>query len=128
MAESIQHFALKTIGLSRCNGRKPCNLLEAARHNLREIQAELGARGHIDPQRMNSNATLAGPTTAAEVQALANELLAAVDTSKLKRDHVQAIEAVFGLPAGAGIDPLGYLRIPRHGGHDSTLMADGVPA
>lgn len=108
MAESIQHFALKTIGLSRCNGRKPCNMLEAARHNLREIQAELGARGHIDPQRMTSNATLAGPTTAAEVQALANELLAVVDTSKLKRDHVQAIEAVFGLPPGTRIEPLAY--------------------
>lgn len=50
---SAYHFAVKTIGLSRCNGRKPCALLEAARHNLREIQAERGAiAGRIDALRM----------------------------------------------------------------------------
>jgi hypothetical protein len=108
MAESIQHFALKTIGLSRCKGRKPCTLLEAARHNLREIQAELGARGHINPQRTAINATITGPATAGEVQALAESLLAQVDTSRLKRDHVQAIEAVFSLPIGSDINPDGY--------------------
>ena len=31
MAESIAHFAVKTIGLSKVNGRKPCSLMEAAR-------------------------------------------------------------------------------------------------
>lgn len=108
MAESIQHFALKTIGLSRCKGRKPCTLKEAARHNLREIQAELGAHGHIDPQRTTRNTTITGPATAGEVQALAEVLLAQVDTSRLKRDHVQAIEAVFSLPIGSDIDPAGY--------------------
>jgi hypothetical protein len=108
MAESIQHFALKTIGLSHCNGRKPCTLLEAARHNLREIQAELGANGHINPRRMAHNVTLAGPATAAEVYANAADLLALVDTSKLKRDHVQAIEAVFSLPSGTVINPMAY--------------------
>lgn len=108
MAESIQHFAIKTIGLSRCNGRKPCTLLEAARHNLREIQAELGASGHINPRRMADNVTLAGPATAAQVQAKADELLELVDKSRLKRDHVQAVEAVFSVPAGAAIDPMTY--------------------
>jgi hypothetical protein len=93
MAESIQHFAIKTIGLSRCNGRKPCTLLEAARHNLREIQAEFGAGGHINPRRMADNVTLAGPATAAQVQAQADELLELVDRSRLKRDHVQQFSA-----------------------------------
>jgi hypothetical protein len=108
MAESIQHFAVKTIGLSTVNGRKPCNLLEAARHNLREIQAELGARGHIDPRRMTDNVILAGPATSAEIQALAADLLALVDTSKLKRDHVQAIEIVFSLHPGSPVEPMAY--------------------
>lgn len=108
MAESIQHFAVKTIGLSTVNGRKPCNLLEAARHNLREIQAELGARGHIDPRRITDNVILAGPATSAEIQALAADLLALVDTSKLKRDHVQAIEIVFSLHPGSPVEPMAY--------------------
>lgn len=108
MAENVLHFALKTIGRSTREGRKPCDLLSAARHNLREIQAELGARGHIDPRRMTDNVTLAGPATAAQVQALANELLALVDTTKLKRDHVQAVEVVFSLPPGTPIEPLAY--------------------
>jgi hypothetical protein len=108
MAESISHFAIKTVGMSTCNGRKQCTLLEAARHNLREIQAELGASGHINPRRMANNVTLAGPATAAQVQAMADELLAAVGTSKLKRDHVQAIEVVFSLPPEAPVEPLAY--------------------
>jgi len=108
MAESVAHFAVKSIGLSRVNGRKPCSLLDAARHNLREIQAEQGAAGHINPRLTRSNVVLAGPTTAAEVQAMASDLLAQVDTARLKRDHCQAIEAVFSLPPGSTIEPGDY--------------------
>lgn len=107
-AERVLHFALKTIGRSTRGGRKPCDLLTAARHNLREIQAELGANGHINSQRMGDNVTLLGPDTAAKVQAQADGLLATVDTSRLKCDHVQAIEVLFSLPLGAPIEPLGY--------------------
>lgn len=106
--DETSHFSVKTIGLSRTNGRKPCTLLEAARHNLREIQAELGAVGHIDAQRMADNIIMAGPAAAIEVQAQADALLASVDTAKLKRDHVQAIEAVFSLPAGSSLDVGAY--------------------
>ncbi|RYE00992.1 MAG: hypothetical protein EOP50_02780 [Sphingobacteriales bacterium] len=108
MGESIAHFAVKSIGMSRVNGRKPCTLLEAARHNLREIQAEQGAKGHIDPKRTQHNCIIAGPASALQVQELANSLLADLDTSKLKRDHCQAIEAVFSLPSGSPIDPANY--------------------
>lgn len=105
MAESIAHFAIKSIGLSRVNGRKPCTLMEAARHNLREIQAEKGATGRIDATRTRCNTILHGPGSAAEVQAQATALLAAagVDPEKLRRDHCQAIEAVFSLPPDAAI-------------------------
>lgn len=100
MSNNIIHFAVKSIGLSRVNGRKPCTLLEAARHNLREIQAELGAKGHIDPARTHLNSVLCGPTTAIEVQAAAKKLLSAasIDECKLRRDHCQSIEAIFSLP------------------------------
>lgn len=106
---SAYHFAVKTIGLSRCNGRKPCTLQDAARHNLREIQAERGAvAGRIDAQRMARNSVMTGPHTAAEVQALADAMLVDVDTTRLKRDHVQAVEVVFSLPPGTAIGPDGY--------------------
>lgn len=108
MIDAVSYFSVKTIGLSRCNGRKPCSLMDAARHNLREIQAELGAKGHINPRRSRHNTIMAGPSTAAAVQALSLELLAPVYTTRLKRDHCQAIEAVFSLPTGAGIDAAAY--------------------
>lgn len=111
MAESIAHFAVKSIGLSRVNGRKPCTLLEAARHNLREIQAEQGATGHIDPTRTHGNTVLHGPATAAEVCAHAEDLQAGagIVRGSLRRDHCQAIEAVFSLPQQAAVpDPADY--------------------
>lgn len=55
-----------------------------------------------------NNRILAGPETAAEVVAIAQRMLEAVDTTKLKRDHVQAIEFVFSLPAGSGIDEAAF--------------------
>jgi hypothetical protein len=103
MDETIAFFAVKSIGLSRVNGRKLQTLLQAARHNLREIQAEQGAVGRIDPRRISDNIVLHGPVAAAEVQAHAKAVLAAagINTDKLRRDHCEAIEAVFSLPPDA---------------------------
>jgi hypothetical protein len=91
-------FSAKTISLSRCGGRKPCTLLNAARHNLREIQLERGAVNGIDPRRSGCNVILYGPLSAAEVMELANQLLTQVVGLRLKRDHVQAIEIMFSVP------------------------------
>ncbi|MFM7294033.1 MAG: plasmid recombination protein [Burkholderiales bacterium] len=91
-------FNVKTISRSRCGGRKPCDLIDAARHNLREIHPERGAVNGIDPRRSRNNVVLQGPSTAAEVVVLADRLLAQVDGLKLKRDHVQAIECMFSVP------------------------------
>lgn len=110
MAENVGHFAVKSIGLSRVNGRKPCTLLEAARHNLRETQAEQGATGHIDPRRSVLNRVMAGPSRAVDVLALATLLMATacVDIAKLRRDYCQAIEVVVSLPPGSTIEPDSY--------------------
>ena len=99
-------MAVKSIGLSTVGGRRPCTLLDAARHNLREIQAEMGATGRIDPARSRANVILAGQDTAEGVQGAAGLLLAEV--GPLRRDHCQALEFVFSLPAGCGIDVKGY--------------------
>ena len=110
MAGDVAYFAAKTIGMSKVNGRKPCDLLTAARHNLREIQAEHGSVGRIDPGRSATNAILAGPADAAQVQALAVALLAAagLNPAAMRRDHVQALEFVFSLPPSSGVDPAAY--------------------
>lgn len=103
MADNL-FFRVASISLSRANGHKPVSLEIAARHNLREIQAELGFCGRIDPVRTADNVILAGPQTAAEVLAVADSLLARVKTSHLKRDHCRAIEAVFSLSTSSSID------------------------
>ena len=111
MAEAVSYFAVKSIGMSKVNGRKPCSLLNAARHNLREIQAEHGAPGRIDVARMHHNIVLHGPAVAADVQAQAVALLGAagIDPDKMRRDHCQAIEAVFSLPRVSPVhDPDAY--------------------
>jgi hypothetical protein len=101
MAESIAFFAVKSIGLSRVNDRKPQTLLQAARHNLRETAT--GVDGSFDPRRSKDNIVMRGPSSAAEVQARAAAMLAAagIDATKLRRDHCQCVEVVFSLPTAA---------------------------
>jgi hypothetical protein len=110
LAADIGYYSVKSIGLSRIGGRKACTLLQAARHNLREIQAEQGARGNIDPARTRQNRIMAGPSTATEVQAHADTVLASINQPKLRRDHCQAIEVVFSLPVGSRIECLQYFQ------------------
>lgn len=76
----------------------------AARHNLREIQAELGADSHIDPAKTCHNLRLAGPATAAAVAALADDAVRDAGILKLRKDAVRAVELVIALPAGARVD------------------------
>ena len=76
----------------------------AARHNKREIQAELGAVGAIDPARMHLNFVLQGPAAAADVGALAKKLMQAAGVGALRRDAVRGLELVFSLPPASGID------------------------
>ena len=83
-------------------------VLAAARHNLREIQAELGAGGTIDPTRMGMNVVMHGPGDAADVAALAKARMQAAGVGKLRKDAVQAIELVFSLPPCTVMDKRHY--------------------
>ena len=80
----------------------------AARHNKREIQAELGAAGSIDPARTHLNYALVGPAGAGDVGLLAKELMAAAGVGKLRKDAVMGLEFVFSLPVGSAIDHHDY--------------------
>ncbi len=68
----------------------------AARHNLREIQAELGAREHIDAGRSALNVVLAGEASAAGVSKYAKQLMADAGVIKLRKDCVRAVERSAG--------------------------------
>lgn len=106
----VLFFACHSISLSKVNGRKPCDLRTAARHNLREIQAEMGAIGRINPRQSVKNHILTGPDTAEGVDSLAKNIAAGagVDLSKKRRDRCQAIELVFSLPEKSNISPLSF--------------------
>lgn len=80
----------------------------AARHNRRVIQAEIGASGSIDPTRSRLNETLRGPSTAADVGQLAKDLMMGAGISKLRKDAVMALEIVYSLPPGHGLDDKAY--------------------
>ena len=85
-------------------------LLSAARHNLREIQAELGANSHIDPTKTHLNSVRLGGQTSAEIMAHAEQLLRAAGIEKLRKDAVYAVEYIFSLPPETSIDFDAYLN------------------
>lgn len=83
----------------------------AAKHNLRELQAEIGGDGHIDPARTPGNYVLRGEHTAAGVAATAHELLSNAGLSRpLRKDAVQAIEIIFSVRPGSGLDYRRYFE------------------
>lgn len=95
----------KGIGLSTCGGRKPQSLLTAARHNLREIQAENGVRyGKINPEKTSFNRVLIGANTAKEVERFSHVMFdrAGIDREKKRKDYTQAHEAVISVDSDEG--------------------------
>jgi len=82
-------------------------ITHAARHNLREIQTELGAACHIDPARTKYNEVLCGETTSAGIAMQEKNLLEQV-TRTLRKDAVRGLELVISLPPDSGIDERGF--------------------
>lgn len=113
-ASRLQH------GLAVANHKQPVGFLavkkltgpniitSAARHNKREIQAEIGASSRIDATRSNLNQSLGGPLDAAGVGQLAKDLMAAAGVVKIRKDAVMGLECVFSLPPGHSLDDVAY--------------------
>ena len=80
----------------------------AARHNKREIQAEMGAAGSIDPARSHLNYVVAGPAAASDVGQLAKDLMASAGITRLRKDAVMGLELIFSLPPAHAIDDQAY--------------------
>lgn len=85
------------MAIDRLSGQRI--ITTAAKHNLREIVAEIGAEQRIDPTRGADNIILRGPDTADGVAALRKSLLdAAKLKKKLRVDAVQGLEVLFTWP------------------------------
>jgi hypothetical protein len=78
----------------------------AARHNHREILAELGAASgeHINPARVRLNRVLHGHATAAGVASHAKALMDAAGIKATRKDAVRGLEVIFSLPSDSSID------------------------
>lgn len=111
MTDSL-YLRLKSLNTRTVRGvTSPKNIVRvAAMHNLREIQAELGASAAsgINPARMHLNYQLRGPATADDVAGLALALLDNAGVTTLRRDACMALELVVSLPAGTAIDHCEY--------------------
>ena len=84
-------------------------VLHAAKHNLREIVAELGADSHIDINRMSNNFVIKGAKTSSGIADYESSLLADAEfPHPLRVDSVRAIELIFSLPPDSKIDHLDY--------------------
>jgi len=84
-------------------------VLAAAKHNLRELVAELGADSHIDIHRMSNNTIIKGSKTAKGVADYESSLLADAEfPHPLRVDSVRAIELIFSLPPDSKINHLDY--------------------
>ncbi len=79
---------------------------KAARHNLREIKAELleNAANAIDPRKSHLNFVLRGEGTAAAVVQHMEQLIHAANAKILRKDNIRGVELVFSLPTDSTID------------------------
>jgi Plasmid recombination enzyme len=102
----------------------------AAAHNKRTIQAELGARGHINPLRTTLNESLHGLASPDAIATYANDRMAAAGITKLRKDAVRAVEWLFSLPANHAIDDTRFFAgcvqwvADNFGGAGNLLCAD----
>lgn len=85
-------------------------LLAACRHNLREIQAELGAHSHIDPTKSANNLVLRGGQTSSEIMEEAERLIANSDVRVLRKDAVYAVEYIFSLSPLSVVNSYKYFQ------------------
>lgn len=87
----------------------------AARHNLREIQAERGAGSNIDPLRTKLNYVIQGAGSASDVANLAQALMDDAGVKPLRKDAVRCLEIIFSLPPQSVIEQSVFFLIAWRG-------------
>ena len=87
------------LGIGGINSLK--QLRAAFRHNKREIQKELGARSHIDAQKIPLNYSLVESVSTDDLIHAVTEMIETYENNvgkRMRRDAVIAIEVLFSLP------------------------------
>jgi Plasmid recombination enzyme len=98
---------------------KGANKIEtAAKHNLREIAAEIGDYGNINGRRSIQNYILCGANTAAEVASDTQSLMDEAGIKKPRKDAVLALEILISLRLNSTIDTKSFFS-------DSLAWAKG---
>jgi hypothetical protein len=111
MSEPL-YFSAKSISMSKRLDRKRQTLQVAASHNLRDLQAEHGAKDNIALELSHLNVILRGPASPQEIVTNADQLKAkyAVPKQKMRADHVQALEFVISSRGDTGFDEMAYFN------------------
>ena len=107
MTDEFHFLSVKPLSVKKTGARNSESvLLNAAKHNLREILAEIGAGAdsHIDPRRSQHNIILHGLNTACGVAGVAQDLMRQADIIKPRKNATLGIEIIFSLPNGLDID------------------------
>ena len=106
----IQFLRIAKLGKDYRIKNDPNIVLKAAKHNLREILAEMksDSLSHIDPSLSHLNFVLRGKKNSAGVIVEMNELLEAagvLKSKKIRSNTIRGVELVFSLPVNSSIDP-----------------------
>lgn len=97
---------MQFVSLKKLTGRDIVRV--AATHNLRQLQAEIGADDHIDAARTRTNQIIFGPSTASAVSTSAASQMDDAGIGKPRKDAVRAIEIVFSLPVVSNIESTAF--------------------
>lgn len=73
-------------------------VLNAAKHNKRELQSERGAGANIDAFRTSLNYSLTDPATAEQIDRTTKVLMVKAGIDKTRKNQVMALEIIFSLP------------------------------
>ncbi|MCB1983979.1 MAG: plasmid recombination protein [Burkholderiales bacterium] len=73
-------------------------ILNALKHNKRELQTERGAGANIDAFRTPLNYSLTDPSTAEQIDRKAKVLRVEAGIDKTRKNQVMALEIIFSLP------------------------------
>ena len=119
------------VGFMRIKKLKGSGIIAAAaRHNRREIQAELGSSASINGALSHLNETLDGAPTAADVAKLAKTRMREAGITKTRKDAVLGLELVFSLSADHALNDREYFSAcaawaaNHFGGRPNILSAD----
>jgi len=97
---------MQRVGKLSSNPHDPKIMQKAAKHNLREIAAELmqGAANSIDPDKTHLNYVLRGASTSGEIISEMNRLMEAAKAKVRRKDAIRGVELILSLPKRSDID------------------------